>query len=76
MWVGGNVVLVHAAVSFHQCNSQSTEREVWCTSVIRKKTCNLGTSYTLLPWFKLMVSPVYWLNGWVPTMKSAGEIPK
>ena len=28
------------------------------------KTCNLGTSHTLLPWFKLMVSPVLveWLG--------------
>ena len=58
MRVGGEVVLVDAALSFHQCNSQSAERGVWGSSH-PVKTCNLGISHALLPWFKLvMVSPV------------------
>ena len=75
MQVGGNVVLVDSAVSFHQCNLESSEREVW-VPVIRKKTCDLGTSHTLLPWFKPMVSPVLveWLGS--NDEKRAGEIRK
>ena len=50
MRVGGDVVLVDAAASFHQCNSQCAECGVWGARH-RVMTCNLGTSHTLLPWF-------------------------
>ena len=74
MEVGGNLVLVDAAVSFHHCYSESS---VECGVYVRHRKrqviwgrpirCSLG----LNSWCHL-----YWLNGWVPTMTRTGEIPE
>ena len=68
MQVGGNVVLMDAAVSFHQCNSHCSECRVWGArhpgwrhaAWGHPMRCSLG----LNSWCHL-----FWLNGWVPTMK-------